>query len=180
MGVTELNAKVDDKSMDNADQALPLTEMDADAQYVMACKFLSSARRAEGMELLRKSALQSYAPSQYELGRCLLEQAVSEDECNEVITLLAGAATKWHGKAAYFLSKIFDEGLGVHRNIDKAQEWANRSPASAADKLRYNYQYSQGQGEFVYTKMRRDIRCARRALLDEHQDCSDTSPEKPG
>ena len=177
MEVTELNVKAGDNTKAELDQTLPVTELDAEAQYVAACNFLSSARRIEGMELLRKSASQGFAQSQYELGRCLLEQAVSEDEFKEVISLLSSAATNWHGKAAYFLSKLHEEGLGVHNNSDKAQEWAKRSPDSAPDKLRYNYQYSQGQGELVYTKMRRDIRLARRAELEKHQHSSDISQE---
>jgi hypothetical protein len=158
-----------------ADLDLTLTapdNEDAEAQYAIGRKFLSSARRVEGMQHLRRAAAQGFAQAQYELGRCLLEQAGSEDEFKEVICLLSSAAENKHGRAAFLLSKIFEEGLGVHKNVDEAQEWAKRSPDSIADKLRYNSQYSQAQDEFVYTKMRRAIR---RGVLEMQAESNDTT-----
>ena len=167
------------KALDKSGADLELTlavtapdDEDAEAQYVIGCNFLSSARRVEGMQHLRMSAAQGFAQAQYELGRCLLEQAGSEDEFKEVISLLSSAAENKHGRAAFLLSKIFEEGLGVHKNVDEAREWAEKSPDSIADKLRYNSQYSQAQDEFVYTKMRRAIR---RGVLEMQEESTDTT-----
>lgn len=116
------------------------SEGDAEAQYVVGCNLLEKAsRRDEGIQLIRMSSAQGFVHAQCELGCILLGRAETESEFIEAVSLLSSAAENGQGKAALFLSKIFDQGLGVEKNPDKAHEWSAKVPYSQRSKAEHDF-----------------------------------------
>ena len=132
---------------------------DAEAQYVVGCNLLNdTSHRNDGIQLLRKSSAQGFVHAQFELGRVLLGRAETESEIMEVVSLLSNAAENGQGKAALFLSKIFDQGLGVEKNPDKAREWFAKVPHSQRSSAEHEFTILMMNRDFYrsYVRMKRD------------------------
>lgn len=105
---------------------------DPEAQYVAGCTIIKDPNRLnEGIQLIKKSAAQGFANAQHELGIMMLLYGSSESDVAQSITLFTDAAKNGHGIAPFFLSKIYEHGIGIDANADLAKEWSLRTPLYA-------------------------------------------------
>lgn len=81
----------------------------------------------KGMQLLRKAALQAYAPSLHAIGIQLLVRSGSFREVNigrlQSQHWFSQAANKGYAKAQLQLGLLYEEGIGVEANNPKAYKW---------------------------------------------------------
>lgn len=87
----------------------------------------------EAIELLSSAAEKDYVLSQYNLGIIYLKKCRDYDKA---YYWLNEAASQYYPPAQYFLGTLYDEGIGLEKNEQKAIDWYERA-SNPAPKARF-------------------------------------------
>ncbi len=107
---------------------------------------LSSPKKA--VEWLNKSAVQGYAPAQYQLGHMYTEGHGVPKNIAKAVEWYQKAAAQGNAEAQFSLGAMYEQGEGVAKNAAKAVEWWQKAAAQGnmGAQTMLGWMYSSGKG----------------------------------